>query len=145
MAKLNGLAFIIEIEHGTPTPSWKPIANQTTCKLGISYDEIDVTDKTSGDFGDFISGLGKGDCPFEAWYNDAPTTGTLSFEDLLTLAGPNKSVNVRLRLEQGVSDKGMTFPAIISNLDLDAGVNAGMKVTGTFKLKAKPVIATISA
>jgi hypothetical protein len=145
MAKLNGVALVIEILHGTGTPVYKQIANQTTVKLGITFDEIDVTDKTSGDFGDFISGLGKGDCPFEGFYNDAPDTNMLSFEDLLLLAGPNKSVSVRLRLEQGVSDKGITFPAIISSLDLDAGVNAGMKVTGTFKLKAKPVIATITA
>lgn len=142
MAKLNGFAAVVEIETGSPA-SYKPLANQTTLKLSESFDDIDVTDKTSGTYGDFLSGLGKGDLSFEFFYNTAPANGTLGYKELRPLAGPNKApINVRIRVEEGATDTGITFQAILSSVDLDATNNQGMKVSGSFKLRTEPVIGT---
>jgi hypothetical protein len=145
--KLNGVAFGIEINTGTvAAPVYKKLASETSCSINVAYAEIDVTDKTSGDFGDFLSGLGNGDCSFEAFYNTTTGANEFGYDELFAMAGPNKpDVLVRIRVEQGVTDKTISFPAVITKLDITAQVNEGVKVSGGFKLKAKPVIGTATA
>jgi predicted secreted protein len=137
--KING--SLIGLYRVGAGPTYTKIANGRAAGVDISIDMIEVTEKDSGGFKEYIAGEKGGTFQFEGLveYDTSVSTQGDSFKDLMTSALAGTAFTIRWS-SQSSGDEYFESSVLISNFSASAPNNAEatfsctMQMTGTITL-----------
>jgi predicted secreted protein len=132
---------LMSVKFGESVAAVFPL--QTECSISVSMDTRDITTKGSGGYRELLGGLRSGSITFSALHDMDQTNGLSELMGVYNSSTARGECSVAFTTDV-TGDDYYTATAMLTSLDISAGTEDNVTISGTFELSGTITFGQVS-